>query len=96
MVMYDMIKNPGLPYKDIVYRQYEIGGNYTPLLRDGNHVYISGQIPRVGDAIVLPGKVAKASAWPTHRLPRRSAAESFSAKRGFFIARSSIRPLLPS
>ena len=30
MVMYDMIKNPGLPYKDIVYRQYEIGGNYTP------------------------------------------------------------------
>lgn len=30
MVMYDMIKNPDLPYKDIVYRQYEIGGNYTP------------------------------------------------------------------
>ena len=29
-------------------------------------------------------------------LPRRSAAESFSAKRGIFIARSSIRPLLPS
>ena len=37
--------------------EFKIGGNYTPLLRDGNHVYISGQIPRVGDAIVLPGKV---------------------------------------
>ena len=30
MVMYDMIKNPDVPYRDIVYRQYEIGGNYTP------------------------------------------------------------------
>lgn len=33
MVMYDMIKNPDVPYKDIVYRQYEIGGNYTPSRR---------------------------------------------------------------
>ena len=39
--------------------EFKIGGNYTPLLRDGNHVYISGQIPRVGDAIVLPGKVGE-------------------------------------
>ena len=30
MVMYDMIKNPDVSYRDIVYRQYEIGGNYTP------------------------------------------------------------------
>lgn len=30
MVLYDMIKNPDVPYRDIVYRQYEIGGNYTP------------------------------------------------------------------
>ncbi|NWE14775.1 RidA family protein [Pseudomonas yamanorum] len=39
--------------------EFKIGGNYTPLLRDGNHIYISGQIPRVGDAIVLPGKVGE-------------------------------------
>lgn len=39
--------------------EFKIGGNYTPLLRDGNHVYISGQIPRVGDTIVLPGKVGE-------------------------------------
>ncbi|MGY2289538.1 RidA family protein [Pseudomonas sp. SDO528_S397] len=37
--------------------EFKIGGNYTALLRDGHHLYISGQIPRVGDAIVLPGKV---------------------------------------
>lgn len=30
MTLYDMIKNPDVPYRDIVYRQYEIGGNYTP------------------------------------------------------------------
>ncbi|MBT1260150.1 RidA family protein [Pseudomonas sp. VS40] len=37
--------------------EFKVGGNYMPLVRDGNHLYISGQIPRVGDAIVLPGKV---------------------------------------
>lgn len=38
---------------------FKVGGNYTPWVRDGNHVYISGQIPRVGDTIVLPGKVGE-------------------------------------
>ncbi|HAA40462.1 MAG TPA: RidA family protein [Pseudomonas sp.] len=37
--------------------EFKVGGNYTPLVRDGNHLYISGQIPRVGDTIMLPGKV---------------------------------------
>jgi len=37
--------------------EFKVGGNYTPLVRDGNHLYISGQIPRVGDTIVVPGKV---------------------------------------
>ena len=39
--------------------EFKIGGNYTPLVRDGHHLYISGQIPRVGDTIVLPGKVGE-------------------------------------
>ena len=38
---------------------FKVGGNYTPWVRDGNHLYISGQIPRVGDTIVLPGKVGE-------------------------------------
>jgi enamine deaminase RidA (YjgF/YER057c/UK114 family) len=33
----------------------KIGGNYTPALRDGELVYVSGQIPRIGDSIAVVG-----------------------------------------
>jgi len=36
--------------------EIKIGGNYVPLVRDGSHVYISGQIPRVQDTIVVTGR----------------------------------------
>ena len=35
--------------------EIKIGGNYVSLIRDGNHVYVSGQIPRVGDTVVVTG-----------------------------------------
>ena len=35
--------------------EIRIGGNYAPLVRDGDHIYVSGQIPRVGDAVVVVG-----------------------------------------
>lgn len=35
--------------------EIKIGGNYVPLVRDGRHVYLSGQIPRVGDTVVVTG-----------------------------------------
>ncbi len=35
--------------------EIRIGGNYVPVLRDGHHVYVSGQIPRVGDVVVVTG-----------------------------------------
>jgi enamine deaminase RidA (YjgF/YER057c/UK114 family) len=35
--------------------EIKIGGNYVPLVRDGHHVYLSGQIPRVGDTVVVTG-----------------------------------------
>lgn len=35
--------------------EIKIGGNYVPLLQDGNHIYISGQIPRVGNDVVVTG-----------------------------------------
>jgi enamine deaminase RidA (YjgF/YER057c/UK114 family) len=35
--------------------EIKIGGNYVPLVRDGNQIYVSGQIPRVGDRIVVVG-----------------------------------------
>ena len=37
--------------------EIKIGGNYVPLVRDGHHVYVSGQIPRVGNAVVVTGAV---------------------------------------
>ena len=33
--------------------EIKIGGNYVPLVRDGHHIYLSGQIPRVGDTVGL-------------------------------------------
>ena len=33
----------------------KIGGNYVPLLQDRKHIYISGQIPRVGNDVVVTG-----------------------------------------
>jgi enamine deaminase RidA (YjgF/YER057c/UK114 family) len=37
--------------------EIRIGGNYVPLLRDGNHIYVSGQIPRVDNTVVVTGPV---------------------------------------
>ena len=36
--------------------EIKVGGHYVPLVRDGRHIYISGQIPRVGDTIVVAGR----------------------------------------
>jgi enamine deaminase RidA (YjgF/YER057c/UK114 family) len=35
--------------------EIKIGGNYVPLVRDGTHIYVSGQIPRVGNTVVVVG-----------------------------------------
>lgn len=36
--------------------EIKLGGNYVPLARDGRHVYVSGQVPRVGDRVVITGR----------------------------------------
>lgn len=36
-----------------------IGGNYVSLVRDGDVVYVSGQIPRVGTEVVVTGRVGE-------------------------------------
>lgn len=38
----------------------KIGGNYSPLICDGQNAYISGQIPRVGDTVVVTGRAGDA------------------------------------
>ena len=35
--------------------EIKVGGNYAPVVRDGELVYVSGQIPRVGDEVVVVG-----------------------------------------
>lgn len=37
--------------------EIKAGGNYQPLMRDGNTVYVSGQVPRVKDTVVVTGRV---------------------------------------
>ena len=39
--------------------EIKVGGNYAPLVQHENIVYISGQIPRVGDQVVIQGAVGK-------------------------------------
>ncbi|MDA8454922.1 RidA family protein [Acidovorax sp. GBBC 3334] len=36
--------------------EIKIGGNYTPTVRHGSDVYVSGQIPRVGNEVVVTGR----------------------------------------
>jgi enamine deaminase RidA (YjgF/YER057c/UK114 family) len=48
--------------------EIKIGGNYVPLVRDGNTVYISGQIPRVEDVIVVTGRAGAAVTLPEAQL----------------------------
>jgi enamine deaminase RidA (YjgF/YER057c/UK114 family) len=39
--------------------EIKIGGNYAPVVRDGELLYVSGQIPRVGDEIVVVGAAGR-------------------------------------
>lgn len=35
------------------------GGNYTPFVRHGGQVFVSGQVPRVGSQLVVTGRVGR-------------------------------------
>jgi enamine deaminase RidA (YjgF/YER057c/UK114 family) len=53
---------------------------YTPAVRSGNHVYVSGQLPMVGGALPATGKVgAEVSAEQAHDLARASALNVIAA-----------------
>jgi enamine deaminase RidA (YjgF/YER057c/UK114 family) len=36
--------------------EIKAGGNYVPVLRDGSTLYLSGQVPRIGNAVVITGR----------------------------------------
>lgn len=37
--------------------EIKIGGNYVPVVQHGDQVFVSGQIPRVGNTVVVTGRV---------------------------------------
>lgn len=39
--------------------EIKVGGTYVPLVQHADIIYISGQIPRVGDKVVVQGAVGK-------------------------------------
>jgi len=39
--------------------ELKVGGNYVGLLRDGDTVYVSGQVPRVGSTVLVTGRVGE-------------------------------------
>ncbi len=39
--------------------EIKIGGNYVPLVQDGDRIYVSGQIPRVGDKVLFVSAVPR-------------------------------------
>jgi enamine deaminase RidA (YjgF/YER057c/UK114 family) len=39
--------------------EIKIGGNYTSTVRNGMDIYVSGQIPRVGNTVVVTGRVGE-------------------------------------
>ena len=46
----------------------KIGGNYVPVIQHGNEVYVSGQIPRVGDHVVVTGCAGQSVTLPQAQL----------------------------
>lgn len=36
-----------------------VGGDYVPVVHDGNEAYVSGQVPRVGKEVVVTGRVGE-------------------------------------
>ena len=45
----------------------KIGGDYLPAVRHGELVFVSGQIPRVGDAVVVTGRAGAQTPLPEAR-----------------------------
>lgn len=39
--------------------ELKIGGNYVSTIVHGDHIYITGQIPRVGDTVLVTGRVGE-------------------------------------
>jgi enamine deaminase RidA (YjgF/YER057c/UK114 family) len=64
--------------------EIKIGGNYTPVMRDGHQLWVSGQIPRVGDEVLYVGALGD-----TLDVPQGKQAAALCAMRALaFLQRS--------
>lgn len=66
----------------------KIGGNYVPVVRHGDQIYVSGQIPRVGNTIVVTGRVGT-----DVTLPQAQTAAKVCAMRALALLRQSLGSL---
>lgn len=48
--------------------EIKVGGNYRPFVRDGDSVFVSGQVPRVGDRVVVTGRAGSTASLDDARL----------------------------
>jgi enamine deaminase RidA (YjgF/YER057c/UK114 family) len=68
--------------------EIKIGGNYVSAVRHESHIYISGQIPRVGDTVVVVGRVGAEVSVPQAQL-----AAKVCAMRALALLRQSLGSL---
>lgn len=68
--------------------EIKIGGNYVPLLQDGQHIHVSGQIPRVGEEVVVIG-----AAGDQTDLPRAQLAAKICVMRALALLQRSLGSL---
>jgi enamine deaminase RidA (YjgF/YER057c/UK114 family) len=68
--------------------EIKIGGNYASAVRHESHIYISGQIPRVGDTVVVVGRVGAEVSVPQAQL-----AAKVCAMRALALLRQSLGSL---
>ncbi len=68
--------------------EIKIGGNYVAAVRHESHLYISGQIPRVGNTVVVVGRVGAEVSVPQAQL-----AAKVCAMRALALLRQSLGSL---
>ena len=68
--------------------EIKIGGNYVPVVQHGDQVFVSGQIPRVGNTVVVTGRVGSETSVPQAQL-----AAKICAMRALALLRHSLGSL---
>ena len=68
--------------------EIKIGGNYVPFIANGNDIYVSGQIPRVGNTVVVTGRVGADVS-----LPQAQLAAKVCAMRALALLRQAVGDL---